>query len=102
MVPFWAPQSQRRVTDRLCATRPLEKITFVTSSAHARMTASFVLDGAMNGSLFLACVKRAEVDNLPVDRVAGLADAIEAARATTLYLAPYSPNLNPIALVSAK
>lgn len=36
------------------------------------------------------------IDNLPVHRVAGVAEAIEAAGATLLYLPPYSPDLNPI------
>ena len=71
------------------------------------MTAPFVLDGAMNGSMLLAYVKRrlvptlkrgdiVAVDNLPVHRVAGVAEAIEAAGATLLYLPPYSPDLNPV------
>jgi transposase len=71
------------------------------------MTAPFVLEGAMNGSMFLAYVRRCLVptlkrgnivamDNLPVHRVAGVAEAIEAAGATLLYLPPYSPDLNAI------
>jgi len=82
-------------------------ITFVAGLRLRRMTAPFVLDGAMNGSMFLAYVKRCLVptlrrgeivamDNLPVHRVAGVAEAIEAAGATLLYLPPYSPDLNPI------
>jgi len=34
------------------------------------------------------------MDNLPVHRVASVAEAIEAAGATILYLLPYSPDLN--------
>jgi len=36
------------------------------------------------------------MDNLPVHKVAGVQEVIEAAGATLLYLAPYSPDLNPI------
>jgi transposase len=42
------------------------------------------------------------MDNLPVHRVAGVAEAIEAAGATLLYLPPYSPDLNPIELAFSK
>jgi transposase len=35
------------------------------------------------------------MDNLPVHKVAGVREAIEAAGATLLYLPPYSPDLNP-------
>jgi len=36
------------------------------------------------------------MDNLPVHKVPGVREAIEAAGATLLYLPPYSPDLNPI------
>lgn len=88
-------------------------ITFVAGLRVRGMTAPFVLDGAMNGPMFLAYVKRCLVptlkrgdivamDNLPVHRVAGVAEAIEAAGATLLYLPPYSPDLNPIELAFSK
>jgi transposase len=88
-------------------------ITFVAGLRMRGMTAPFALDGAMNGSMFLAYVKRCLVptlkrgdivamDNLPVHRVAGVAEAIEAAGATLLYLPPYSPDLNPIELAFSK
>ena len=44
-------------------------------------------------------LKRGDIvimDNLPVHKVAGVEQAIEAAGATLLYLPPYSPDLNPI------
>ena len=77
------------------------------------MTAPFVLEGAMNGPLFLAYVKQCLVptlkrgdivvmDNLPVHKVAGVREAIEAAGATLLYLPPYSPDLNPIEMAFSK
>jgi transposase len=82
-------------------------ITFVGGLRQRAMTAPFVLEGAMNGPMFLAYVKqclvptlkRGEIvlmDNLPVHRVAGVAEAIEGAGATLIYLPKYSPDLNPI------
>jgi transposase len=68
------------------------------------MTAPLVLDGAMNGPMFLLYVKRLKrgdivvMDNLPVHKVAGVAEAIEAMGATLRYLPSYSPDLNPIEL----
>ena len=71
------------------------------------MPAPFVLEGAIDGPMFLAYVKqclvptlkRGEIvlmDHLPVHKVAGVAEAIEAAGATSIYLPKYSPDLNPI------
>lgn len=67
----------------------------------------------MNGPMFLAYVKQClaptlkrgdivVMDNLPVHKVAGVAEAIEAVGATLLYLPPYSPDLNPIELAFSK
>ena len=42
------------------------------------------------------------MDNLPVHRVAGVAEAIEGAGATLIYLPKYSPDLNPIELAFSK
>lgn len=50
-------------------------------------------------------LKRGEtvlMDNLPVHKVAGVAEAIEAAGATLIYLPKYSPDLNPIELAFSK
>ena len=67
----------------------------------------------MNGPLFLEYVKPCLVptlkrrdivvmDNLPVHKVAGVREAIEAAGATLLYLPPYSADLNPIEMAFSK
>jgi transposase len=82
-------------------------ITLVAGLRHRGIVAPFVLEGAMTGPLFLAYVqqclaptlKRGDIivmDNLPVHKVAGVAEAIEAVGATLLYLPPYSPDFNPI------
>ena len=88
-------------------------ITFVGGLRLRGMTAPFVLEGAMNGPMFLAYVKQCLVpalkrgdivvmDNLPVHKVAGVREAIEAAGATLLYLPPYSPDLNPTEMAFSK
>ncbi len=70
-------------------------------------------DGAMNASTFLTYVERCLVptldrrdiiiiDNLSAHKVAGVTDAIEAVRATAVYLPPYSPDLNPIEQLFSK
>jgi hypothetical protein len=82
-------------------------ITFVGGLRQRGMTAPFVLEGAINGPMFLAYVKqclvptlkRGEIvlmDHLPAHKVAGVAEAIEAVGATLIYLPKYSPDLNPI------
>src|SRR5262249_17966773 len=88
-------------------------ITFVGGLRQRGMTAPFVLEGAINGPMFLAYVKqclvptlkRGEIvlmDHLPAHKVAGIAEAIEAAGATLIYLPKYSPDLNPIELAFSK
>jgi transposase len=88
-------------------------VTFVGALRQRGMTAPFVIEGAMNGPMFLAYVKQCLVptlrrgetvlmDNLPVHKVAGVAEAIEAAGATLIYLPKYSPDLNPIELAFSK
>ena len=77
------------------------------------MTAPLVIEGAMNGPMFLAYVKQCLVptlkrgelvlmDNLPVHKIAGVTEAIEGAGATLIYLPKYSPDLNPIELAFSK
>jgi transposase len=88
-------------------------ITFVGGLRQRGMTAPFVIEGAMNGPVFLTYIKRCLVptlkrgeivlmDHLPVHKVAGVAEAIEAVGATLLYLPKYSPDLNPIELAFSK
>jgi transposase len=88
-------------------------VTFVGALRQRGMTAPFVIEGAMNGLMFLAYVqqclvptlRRGEIvlmDSLPVHKVAGVAEAIEAAGATLIYLPKYSPDLNPIELAFSK
>lgn len=87
--------------------------TFVAALRAEGLTAPLVVDGAMNGQVFLAYVQQQLVrtlrqddivvmDNLAAHKVAGVREAIEAAGARVAYLPPYSPDLNPIELVFAK
>src|SRR5260370_27144790 len=88
-------------------------ITFVAGLRLRKMSAPFVLEGPMNGPMFLAYVKQClaptlkrgdivVMDNLPVHKVAGVQHAIAAVGATLLYLPPYSPDLNPIEMAFSK
>jgi transposase len=88
-------------------------ITFVAGLRHRAIVAPFVLDGAMNATIFIAylnqylvpTLKRGDVvirDRLPAHMAPGVRDVIEAAGATLLYLPAYSPDLNPIEQVFSK
>jgi transposase len=81
--------------------------TFVGALRADGFVAPMVIDGAVNGELFLAYVERVLVpelragdvvvmDNLSSHKAAGVRRAIEAAGGRVLYLPPYSPDLNPI------
>ena len=81
--------------------------TFTAGLRLSGMTAPMVLDGAMNGTAFLAYVEQVLVptlspgdivvmDNLPAHKSAGVRSAIEAAGASLRHLPPYSPDFNPI------
>jgi hypothetical protein len=82
-------------------------VTFVAGLRRRAMVAPLVLDGPMNATTFVAylkeclvpTLKRGDVvimDSLPVHRVAGVREVIEAAGAKLRYLPKYSPDLNPI------
>lgn len=87
--------------------------TFVAALRHDGLSAPMVVDGPMNGDVFLAYVRQQLVptlrpgdvvimDNLASHKKAGVREAIESAGAQPVYLPPYSPDLNPIELVFAK
>ena len=81
--------------------------TLVMCLTLAGVVAPYVIDGAMNGQLFLLyvqqilapCLSKGDIlvlDNVPFHKVAGVREAVEARGARLLYLPPYSPDLNPI------
>lgn len=87
--------------------------TFLAALRHDGLTAPLVVDGAINGEIFLSYIKQMLVptlkegdivvmDNLSSHEVAGVEDAIRAAGARVLYLPPYSPDFNPIEMVFSK
>ena len=87
--------------------------TFVGALRHDGLVAPMVVDGPVNGAVFLAYVEQVLVptlkegdivimDNLSSHKVAGVKGAIEGAKAKLLYLPAYSPDYNPIEMAFAK
>ena len=87
--------------------------TFLCGLRTSGLMAPLVLNGAINGTTFLAYVEQflaptlspgdvVVLDNLSSHKVSGVREAIEACGATLLYLPPYSPDLNPIELAFSK
>ena len=81
--------------------------TFVGALRCDGLTAPLVINGAINGELFLAYVEQVLVptlkpgdivimDNLRVHKMTGVREAIEAAGAKLLFIPPYSPDLKRI------
>ena len=81
--------------------------TFVAALRTTGLAAPMVVDGAINGELFVAYVEQIPaptlrpgdivvMDNLSSHKVAGVGEAIRKAGADVLSLPPYSPDLNPI------
>ena len=101
---------------RVIGTVPLgswQTITFVAALRHNKMTAPMVIEGAMNGEMFLAYVEQCLVptlrrndivvmDNCRIHLAPAIAQAIEKAQASVRYLPKYSPDLNPIELPYSK
>ena len=87
--------------------------TLLAALRHDRLTAPLLIDGPLDGELFLAYVKECLgptlqpgdlviCDNLASHKVAGVRAALAAHGAEWLYLPAYSPDLNPIELAFAK
>ena len=88
-------------------------MTFLAALRHDRIDAPCVIDGPINGVLFLAWVQQFLVptlqpgdivvlDNLGSHKGQAVRRAIRAAGAHLLFLPPYSPDLNPIEMMFAK
>ncbi len=102
--------------ERLIASVPhghWKTTTFLAGLRHDGITAPLVLDGPMNGVIFLAYVEQflapalkpgdiLIMDNLSAHKVTGVREVIEAVGAKLLYLPPYSPDLNPIEMMFSK
>ncbi len=87
--------------------------TFVAALRQDRLCAPWLIDGPMDGTMFLAYVERVLCpdlqpgdlvicDNLSSHKVAGVAEAIAARGAQLQYLPAYSPDLNPIEMAFSK
>jgi putative transposase len=102
-----APQGERLVQKVLHGN--WKTVTFIAALRHDRVTAPFVLEGAMNGETFKAYVEQFLAPTLKKDdivfmdnMVGGVEEAIEARGAIPFYLPAYSPDLNPIEQLFAK
>jgi transposase len=87
--------------------------TFLAALRLGGITAPLVVDGAINGEIFLAYTRQhlaptlksgdiVVMDNLSSHKREGVLKAIKDVGAQLLYLPPYSPDLNPIEQVFAK
>lgn len=87
--------------------------TFVAGLRADGLVAPTVIDGAMNGDVFVAYVQQVLVptlragdivvlDNLSSHKRVAAVRAITGAGCAVVYLPPYSPDLNPIELAFAK
>jgi len=99
---------------RLLAKAPFghwKTTTFVAALRRAGLDAPMVLDGPMTGPAFLAYVEQVLIptlrpdeivvmDNVPAHKIAAVRAAIEAAGAQLFLLPPYSPDMNPIEMLS--
>lgn len=84
-----------------------ENITMLACLSESGLAAPMTVEGAVDGSVFLAYVEQVlaptlikgdivVMDNLGAHKVKGVAKAIERRGAKVIYLPPYSPDLNPI------
>lgn len=118
----WVKTNMTRPRARsLCGARAVASVpcghwkttTFLAGLRTRGVTAPLVVDGAINGEIFLAYVRQqllptlaagdvVVMDNLSSHKRVGVREAIESVGATLLFLPPYSPDLNPIENAFAK
>jgi transposase len=88
-------------------------LTFIAALRHDRIDAPWVIDGPINGEMFLLYVEKVlaptlaagdvvVMDNLGSHKGKAARAAIRARGAHLIFLPPYSPDLNPIEQVFAK
>jgi len=107
----WGPRGRR-----LKAQAPFghwKTQTFIAALRHDRIDAPWVIDGPINGELFLLYVEKVLaptlqpgdvviLDNLGSHKSKAARAAVRAMGAHLIFLPPYSPDLNPIEQVFAK
>jgi transposase len=118
----WASTNMARTRGRCPRGEPLvmpvpfghwKTTTFVAALRREGLTAPTVIDGAIDGDLFVAYVQQQLVptlrvgdvvvmDNLSSHKRQEVRALIEAAGCRLLYLPPYSPDYNPIELAFSK
>ena len=87
--------------------------SFIAGQRFDGICAPMLLEGPIDGDALLADIEQLLVptltigdtvimDNLPVHKLAGVREAIEAAGAQLVYLPPYSPDVNPIEMAFSK
>lgn len=87
--------------------------TFIAALRHDRLSAPWIIDGPMDGTLFLTYLDKilgpelqpgdlVICDNLSSHKVSGVKQIVENNGARLLYLPAYSPDLNPIEMAFAK
>ena len=90
-----------------------QSATFIAALRSDRLCAPLLIDGPMDGTMFLTYLHQVLApellegdivicDNLSSHKVAGVADAIAARGAQLHYLPAYSPDLNPIEMALSK
>ena len=88
-------------------------LTFIAALRHDRIDAPWVVDGPINGELFLVYIEQilaptlspgdvVVLDNLGSHKGKAARAAVRARGAHLIFLPPYSPDLNPIEQVFAK
>ncbi len=104
------------IGERCYASAPFghwQTVTFIAALRHDRVCAPWLIDGPMDGTLFLTYLekvlspelRRGDLvicDNLSSHKVQGVREAIAARGARLRYLPAYSPDLNPIEMTFAK
>lgn len=107
----WGPKSERVISE--VPFGHWKTSTLLAGLTSRGLIAPLVIDGPMNGSIFLAYVqqqltaelRRGDIvvlDNLSSHKRSGVVEAIESVGAEIRYLPPYSPDLNPIELAFSK
>ena len=87
--------------------------TFIAALRAEKITAPFLIEGAVNAEVFTAYLEKVLcpelragdiviLDNLSTHKIAGVDALISACGASVRYLPPYSPDLNPIEMAFAK
>ena len=101
----YGPKGQR--VESIEPLQPPIRQTILAGVSLRGILAPFILEGAMDGAIFVSWLKQEllpvmlpgeilVLDNLAVHKVLAVAECVEKAGMLLLYLPPYSPDLSPI------